>query len=194
MLHLRRGRVNLLSVLLLVDSVLDLLDELSLLLAEAVLFPGVVHELGIEAVAGHAAFEELDDVVVVGVLCELELAAVLHELLELGRVTVAEVVERRLYLLFFDVVVLLVLAATGQPLPGKTAAEEVEENVADCLEIVTAALLLAKMCVDTCIASCSSQVLSLAVRDMLAIRVLVALCEAKINNENCILVRLIDSN
>lgn len=49
---------------------------------------------------------------IVRVLLELELPAVLHELLELDRVALAQFLKTRLNLLLFDVIVLIVFVSS----------------------------------------------------------------------------------
>lgn len=66
----------------------------------------------------HATFKETDACSVVWLLLEFEGTAVFHELTELGGVPAAELLQRSLNLLLLNVVVLLVLGATWETLPG----------------------------------------------------------------------------
>lgn len=122
----------------LADDLHEVLLESLLLENKPVLVPDEVGHLGVPPVALHATLEQTQDVLVVGVLGELKLAAVVHELAELLGVSLAELVDGNLELLLLDVVILLVLGAPGKTLPRETPAQEVEEHVADGLEIVAA--------------------------------------------------------
>eukprot|EP00353_Schmidingerella_taraikaensis_P004801 CAMPEP_0185578350 /NCGR_PEP_ID=MMETSP0434-20130131/12666_1 /TAXON_ID=626734 ORGANISM="Favella taraikaensis, Strain Fe Narragansett Bay" /NCGR_SAMPLE_ID=MMETSP0434 /ASSEMBLY_ACC=CAM_ASM_000379 /LENGTH=119 /DNA_ID=CAMNT_0028196125 /DNA_START=523 /DNA_END=881 /DNA_ORIENTATION=+ len=105
----------------LADDIEDGVLERFLVFAEPVLLPGVVVEAYVEVVPLHAALEEAQTGAIVGLLLELEGAAVLHELAELRGVPAAQFLQTRLNLLLFDVVVLFVLAASGQALPWEGA-------------------------------------------------------------------------
>jgi len=100
-------------------------------LAQPVLLPGEVHDAAVKFVALHARLEEVDAKAVVWLLFKFQLAAVLHELAELNWMASAQLLQRRLNLLLLDVVVLLILGATGQTLPGKRTLEQIQEDVAD---------------------------------------------------------------
>ena len=76
------------------------------------MLPCVVVDRWVEVEALHAALEEGQTGLVVGLLLELERAAVLHELFEFGGLATAEVLQRGLDLLFLDGRVLLVLGPT----------------------------------------------------------------------------------
>ena len=59
----------------------------------------------------HASLEEVYAGTIVGLLFKFERATVLHELEEFAWMTLALVLQRRLNLLFFDVVVLFILGS-----------------------------------------------------------------------------------
>ena len=107
------------------DHLHHALLEAFLLEEQAVLVPDEVRVLDVEVVTLHAPFEKLDDVLVVGVLGEGEAAAVVHELFEFGRLVQAQLVDGHLLLLALDVIIFLVLGATGETLPGQRSAEEI---------------------------------------------------------------------
>ena len=65
--------------------------------------------------------------------------------------------------------------------------------MANCLKIISSRLLVADMCVDTSIPSCSSQVLSFSKGDVFSFSILVAFRQSKINNENTVFVMLVTS-
>lgn len=106
---------------LLADDIEHTVLEGLLVLGEAVLLPGVVEDAAVKVVALHAVLKKAEADPVVGLLFELELAAVLHILTELGGVAAAELLKRGLDLLFLDVVVLFVLGAAWESLPGELA-------------------------------------------------------------------------
>jgi uncharacterized membrane protein len=74
---------------------------------------------------------------VVGFLLKLQLAAILHELFEFGWVAFAELIQGGLHLLLLNVAIFVVLRAARKSLPGQTASQEVQEYVADCLQIIS---------------------------------------------------------
>lgn len=129
-----------LLVLQLLDRLADDLHEVLLeclfLEHQAVLVPDEVRHLGVPAVLLHAALEQPQDILVIGVLGELQFAAVVHEFAELLGVALAQLVHGDFELLLLDVVVLLVLGAAGETLPRETAAQEVQQHVPDGLEVV----------------------------------------------------------
>lgn len=89
----------------------------------------------------HDVGEELAKVGIVGLIIEAEAAGVVDEDVELEREAVAEKLGRGRHLLFHDTIVLLLLGGGSQTLPGQRASEEVHEDVAQCLQIVTSGLL-----------------------------------------------------
>ena len=106
---------------LLLDDIEHLPLDGLLLKHKAVLVPDEVWVLGVEGVTLHATFEKTDDVRVIGVLCETQATAVVHELLEFLRLIAAKLFNRCLLLLFLDVGVLLSLGPSRKSLPRKTA-------------------------------------------------------------------------
>jgi len=122
-----------------------------------------------------ATLEHVESGLVVRLLLELEGPAVIHELFEFVRVTTAELFEGRLNLFLLNVVILFVLRATRETLPGQTSLQEVKEDMADGFEIVTAALLNALVRVNGGVAGGSSQVFAVFVGDVFTFRILVAL-------------------
>lgn len=186
------GGVTSLFVLQLLDRLADDLHQVLLkrllLEHETVLVPDEVGNLGIPAVLLHAALEEAQHELVVWVLGELELAAVVHELAELLWVSLAQLVDGDFELLLLDVVVLFVLRSPWQPLPRQTPAQEVQQHVADGLEVVAARLLVADVRVDARVPGGAGQVLTFPEGDVLAVGVLVALGEAEVDDVDVVLV------
>lgn len=135
----------------------------------------------------HALLEDRNDVAVVRLLRELQLAAVLHEGLELAGLVQAELVQSHLLLLSLNVVVFLVLRAAGEALPGEGSAQEIQKHVSNGLQVITTRLLDADMGRDGGVASGTCQVLALTVRDVLALRVLVALGQTEVNDVDVVL-------
>lgn len=74
----------------------------------------------------HTSFEQINDVLVVGIRYERESAAIVHEFLELGRLVETEFIDSNFLLLALDVIIFLVLGAPGKTLPWERAAEEVQ--------------------------------------------------------------------
>jgi hypothetical protein len=88
-----------------------------LLKHQSVLVPNEVRGLQVEAVTLHASIKQIQDVPVVGVIREAQLAAVAHELFELLGLVLAKFLDGHLLLLAFDVVVFLVLRPSRESLP-----------------------------------------------------------------------------
>ena len=64
----------------------------------------------------------------------------------------------------------------------------------DGLEIVPSRLLVANMCINTSITSCTSQILAFSEWNMFAIRIFVAFSKTKINDKDTVFVVLIATN
>ena len=129
-----------------------------------------------------ASFEETNASSVVRFLLKLERAAVLHELAELNGMSAAQLLQRRLNLLFLNVVVLFVLAAPGEALPRQSSLDEVQQDVADSLQVVSSGLLNSLVRGDGGIPSRACQILAVLVGNVLALAVLVALGQTEIDN------------
>lgn len=138
----------------LVDHLHQVLLQGFLLKDKAVLVPDEIGHLGVPAVLLHAALEQPQYILVVWVFGELEFAAVVHKLAELFGVALAQLVHCDLKLLLLDVVVLFVLGPAGETLPRETASQEVQQHVADCLEVISARLLVPDVSVDARITRC----------------------------------------
>ena len=177
---------------------LDNVEHLSLdgLLLEykAVLVPDEVRAARVELVSLHAAFEQADDVPVVRVLSEAQAAAVVHELLELLWLVLAQLLNASLLLLLLDVGVLLSLGSSGKALPRETASEEVEDHVANGLKVVSSRLLVTKMGVDRSVSGRTSQVLAVSEGNVLAIRRLVALGQTEVDDVDGVLRLVVAAN
>ena len=156
--------------------------ECLLVLAEPVLLPGVVKHAMVEAVTSHARLKEVDTLAIVWLLLEVELATVLHILTEFGWVPAAKLFKRGLNLLLLDVVVLLVLGATWQALPGELSFDQVEQNMTDSLQIVSPGLLDALVRGNRGISGRARQILSILVGDVLTFTVFVALGQTEIDD------------
>ena len=178
--------VFLLFLWLLLDDVHKTILESFLVFCKPILLPSIVEHLGVEVVPLHASLKEADSSLVIRLLFELERSAVLHELLELGRVSRAKIFKWCFHLLLFDGVVLLVLASAWETLPWKRSFKQVKEHVADCFQVVTPGLLNSFVGGDRSVSSSSSEVLSILIGDVFTCTVLVALGETEINNVDII--------
>ena len=98
---------------------------------EAVLVPEEVGSAQLKVMALHATLKQREDVAVVRVGCEGQPAAVVHELLELGRLVKTQLVNCNLLLLALDVIIFFILGASWETLPWKGSTKEVEKHVAD---------------------------------------------------------------
>ena len=142
----------------------------------------------------HAPLEEADDVAVVWILCEAQAAAVVHELLEFLWLVFAELVDRGLLLLLLNIGILFGFGSAGQALPWQRSLQEIQDDVADCLQIISPRLLVSQVGIETGVPGCSSEVLSVSERNVLAIGALVALGEAEVNDVDCVLGLVIAAN
>ena len=138
--------------------------------------------------------EEADASRIVGLLLKGERAAVLHELSEFDGVAATQFRQGRFNLLLLDVVVLLVLAATGQALPWERAFDEVEKHVTNGLQIVSSGLLNALVSGNRSVPSSSSQIFAILVRDVLSFAILVAFGQTEVDDVDVVARRLRASN
>lgn len=112
------------------DDIENTVLECLLVLAESVLLPRVVRRLQVEPVPSHALLKDAHHVLVIWVLFKLECSAVLHEFLELGGISFAKLLKRRLHLFLLDIVILFSFASPGKTLPRQTSSQEIQKNVA----------------------------------------------------------------
>jgi len=153
-------------------------------LAAVELHPVVLAILDLASVLQRSG-EEFAKVVVVGLVLKAQVADVREVLVELLRVAITEVLDRSRLLLLYNLFVLLLVRSSLQALPGKTPAEEVHENVAEGLQVITTRLFSAKMGVDAHVSCGTRERLPLAVRDvLLGLGVTVLLGHAEVNNVN----------
>jgi len=75
----------------------------------SIFVPNEVRLLGVDVIFLHATFKESDDVTIIWVLGETETSAVVHKLLELFGLVLAELLDLYLLLLFLDIGVLFSL-------------------------------------------------------------------------------------
>ena len=166
----------------LVDDLHQILLQSLFFKDQSVFVPDKVRHFGVPSVLFHASFKETKDVSIIGVLCELEFPAVVHEFFEFLWVPFAELVNSHLQLLLLNVIVFFVLRPAWQTLPRQTSSEKVEKHVANGLEVISPGLLVANMSVDTGITSCSRQVFPFSEGNMLSVRILIALCKPEIDD------------
>lgn len=127
--------------------------------------------------------EEVSEVIVVGGVLESKVSHVRQVLVELLREALAQILNRSCLLLLANLLVLLLVGSSLQTLPGQTSSEEVHEDMAKSLEIVTSRLLPTKMRVDTHVTSSSRKRFPLAVGNvLLGLGVSVLLCHAEIDH------------
>jgi hypothetical protein len=123
---------------------------------------------------------------VVGLLLELQVAGEGQVLREFVGVALAEDFNRGRQFFFLDAFVLVLLGCGLEGLPGEHAPEEVHGHVADALEVVPAGLLDAEVRVDGGVAGGAGEVLALAVGDVLAVLLDVALGEPEVDQEDLV--------
>ena len=179
---------------LLLDDVHHAVLERLFVLRQSVLLPCVVEDAAIHVMPLQAALEKAHARPVVRLLLELECTAVLHELTELRGVTAAQLLQRRLDLLFLDVVVLFILRSSGKTLPWQLTFDEVEEHVANCFQVISSRLLNSLVGRYRRISSCSGQIFAIFVWDMLALTILIALGQAEIYDVDIVSARFCATN
>ena len=161
---------------------------------QSIFVPHEVWLLRVDIVLLHATFKQSDNVTIIGVLGEAQPSAVVHKLLELFWLILAELLNLDLLLLFLDVGVLLGLGSSWKSLPWECAFQEIEEHVTDGLKVISSGLLVANMGVDRSVSSGSSKVLAISERNVLSIRTLVAFGQSKIDDVDSVLGLLSASN
>ena len=157
------------------DDAVDAALEGFLLEEQAVLVPNEVGNFGVKFVTLHASFEQIDNVLVVRVGCEGEASAIVHELLELGRLVQTELIDGNLLLLALDVIIFFILRASWETLPRERPTKEIKKHMTDRFQIVSSTLLVANMGADRGVPGCTSQVLALTERNVLTFAVFIAL-------------------
>ena len=166
-----------------VDRLVLLKEGFELIVATSLLKDPVKLSVIIVAILRHHGLEQTAQVVVVGLLFKLKVAAVLQVLHELFRNASRQLLNRGLALFVPNFIVLFVLVFSLEALPRQLAFQKVEQDVANRLEVITTSLLDADVRVDRGVAGSSSQGLVVTVRDVLAcLGVSVALRKTKINH------------
>ena len=170
-----------------IDFLLFILDHLLELLGATALFldDPIVHAIVFVLVLAHQAFEETSQVVVIRLLLKHKIATVLEVLGELLGSAAAELLDCGLDLFFFDLVVLIVFVLASETLPGKRTLQEIQQDVANRLKIITSSLLNSNMRVDRSVASSACQALVVTVWNVLAcLWVSVPFRESEVNHVN----------
>ena len=99
------------------------------------------------------------------------------------REAIAQVLDWSSLLLLSNLLVLLLVGGSLEALPWQPAAQEVHEDVAEGLEIITTRLFASQMGVDTHVSSGTGQRLAFPVRDMLlGLGVTVLLSHTKVDH------------
>jgi hypothetical protein len=140
--------------------------------------------------ARKTVFKQADALLVVRLLLELQGTTVLHELLEFIRVALAKLGQRSFNLLFLNGSVFFIFRSARKSLPRQCSLQKVEEHMANCLQIVASGLLDTFMSCNRSVTRGTSQVLSINIWNVHALRVLVALSKSKINNINSVFIVL----
>jgi len=119
------------------------------------------------ALAVEQLSEKITEVAVVGLVSETKRSDVVQVLDKLSRIVLAEQFGGGSDLLVTNLFVLLLLCSSLESLPRQRPTQEVHEDIADALQIVSSTLLHPKMCVDACVSGSSCEVLVLTVLDVL---------------------------
>lgn len=105
----RLGSCCLLHFWLLPNNIKHTIFEGLFIFTEPILLPGVIQQFDIEVVSLHTFVEQAHAIFVVRILFKFQTSAILHIFFEFNRVTAAQLIERRLQLLFLNVFVFLIL-------------------------------------------------------------------------------------
>ena len=137
----------------------------------------------------HQVFENLAHVVVVWALLEFQISAVLQVGVKLLWKATSQRLDRCLDFFVLDSVILVILVFALEALPRQITSQEVNQNEADALKVVSATLLNAKVSVHTGITRSTSQRLVVLVRDVFArFRITISLCQAKVDHVHNVLL------
>lgn len=153
------------------------------LLASTLLHTPVEDVVVLEPFPNKQVSEEFSQVRVVGLVVEAKGAAAVEVDCHLRGESTAEELGWCGHLLLHDAVVLLLLGGRLESLPRQRSTQEVHENVAEGLEVISSRLLDTQVSVDGSVSSSSSQVLVLPVWDVqVGLWVAVLLGETKVND------------
>jgi hypothetical protein len=119
--------------LLFVENLHHLNFDLLLFYSQPVLVPNEIWLLWVKMISLQSILEKPDNVSIVWILGETKSPAVVHKLLELVRLVLAELLDGDLFLLLLDGGVFLLLGATRKTLPWERAFKEVEKDVSNSL-------------------------------------------------------------
>mmetsp|Transcript_25048 Transcript_25048/g.57679 ORF Transcript_25048/g.57679 Transcript_25048/m.57679 type:complete len:367 (+) Transcript_25048:66-1166(+) len=141
----------------------------------------------LETTAHKEVPEELSKVAVVRLVLKAQRTNVDEVGHKLLRKTFAEYLRRCRHLLFTDLLVFLFLVRSSQTLPRQTTPNEIHEDVTQCLQIVSPALLDSEMGIHTRVTSSSRQVFVFTIRNVLmGLRVAVLLGETEVDDVDLI--------
>jgi len=126
------GVLQLLLLLLLSQDLLSVRLSYSLL-ERSLLDVPVVHEVEVEALADEGFSEHGDELLVVGLLFELQFSGVVEEQLELLGAVRAQVLYAGHCFLNLNLLVLLFLRFSRQTLPGQRSPDEIHKHYPDLL-------------------------------------------------------------
>lgn len=163
-LHLRRTGARVWVVQVCGAMILHRVPPLSRILAD--LHPVVLAILDVASVL-QGLGEELSKVVVVGGVLETEVSDVCQVLVELLGEALAEILDGSGLLLLTNLFIFLLVSSSFEALPGEAATQEVHENVAKSLQVISSRLFASKMRVDTHVTGSAGQRFPLAVGDVL---------------------------
>jgi hypothetical protein len=94
----------------------------------------------------------------------------------------AQLFDRGVNFALFDLTVFVVLIASAQPLPREFTLKKIKDHITSPFEIVPSTLLYAKMSVNRCVSSSTSQIFILLVWDVLmCLRISVLLAQPEID-------------
>lgn len=144
--HLRRAGTDVWVVEVASSMVLDRVPSLSRILGD--FHPIVLAILDLARVLQRLS-EELAEVIVVWGIFEAKVSDVCKILGKFFREAFAKILDCGRLLLFANFLILLFICSSLQALPGKAPPEEVHENMAKSLEVISSGLFASQMSIDT---------------------------------------------
>lgn len=129
----------------------------------------------------HDGLKEASEEVVVWFFVKLEVSTVINELHELFRHALRQLLNCGLTLLLTNFIVLFIFVLTSKTLPWELTLQEVQQNVANRLQVIPSRLLHTAMTVNRSISCCASERFAISIRNVLTgLRITVPLRQSEI--------------
>ena len=104
-------------------------------------------------------FKQPSKVTIIWSLFKFNLSTIVHVCCHFFWVSMAQILNRSVHFAFLNLSVLFLLGLGGKALPWELSLQEIEKDIAQALQVVSAGLLVTEMRVEGGVSSCSGQVL-----------------------------------